>query len=228
MSKSAKKTPATASWRTLMRRADEATSTTEAKKLREQAAKLRRDERYAAKNVKHAAEAKRAAVLESGARKLPSLDLRSREERAAEAGPRGSGIVIPTRDEAKSWGWNVPEEPGRGEIVGGEVAKLADTLAALARKKGGTDAVQAELMRLLTLARFEGQRTAEEASTKERAAIHESQRVKVVASFMAQIDAMAQSNAGKMPKVVPVSGFVLAHLMNTLMKAGYSIEGRHQ
>jgi hypothetical protein len=200
MSKSPKTAP-TPSWRTLMRRAKTAPRA-EAKVLREQASSLRRAERKAAKKPVKTSYVQTATVrpVENKLRKAFEATMTAGVGHAAEA---------------------------TGANPDHHLRVKARAILVAARKKGGGAEQQVvdALERLIGEATYEGKAAAEHLHLDNVKQMSEAQRINVVASFMAQTEAMAKANGGPLPAVVPVSGFVLARVMDTLTKAGYSSEG---
>lgn len=202
------KTAETPSWRTLMRRAKTAPRI-EAKQLREQAASLRRAER---------ATTKKAAV--SNKRRLEAM-------RVVASIPEPATLGGINRIPSSSWQNQNGQTPGHGEIVGGEVSKMAETLAALARKKGGTDAVQAELARLIAIARYEGQKAGDDANAKGYLATREAIDEKIVCGFIAEVDMAQQRYRGLPPDMVwNLNSFTITKIVDALNRAGYTAKGR--
>lgn len=138
-----------------------------------------------------------------------------------------AGIIIPTRDEAKSWGWNVPETPGHGEIVGGEMSRKADEIIKLARSKlpNLADEVQSKLALLESTARYEGECRADKQHMHEVKAIHEATTDKIVCAALAVFEADMRSNGG-LPSAVTISGYTLARMIDALNRVGYSGKGK--
>jgi hypothetical protein len=160
--------------------------------------------------------------------------LRRAERKAAKAPRRQIGNA---KAEVQAWGAAAAElvsksvietygqTPGRGEIVGGEVSKLADKLAAIARKKGGTDAVQAELAQMIATARYEGQKAADDRHMKSIREMHEASTDKIVCSFIAVTEAEMKRGGG-LPPAVTISSYTLCRMLDALNRAGYHADGK--
>lgn len=117
------------------------------------------------------------------------------------------------------------EQPGRGEIVGGEMHKLTEEIAALARKKGGTDAIQNKLAMATATARYDGECVAEKRHGQNLKDIHEAHTDKVVCSALALFEKDPNFERG-FPDAIMVSGYTLARIVDALHRAGYTPRGR--
>lgn len=177
--------------------------------MREQASNLRRAER-----------AEKAKAKKAPKRQIGKTVANAYAKEADEALNAINGFVA-NRAEAAA------NPPGRGEIVGGELAKQADTLAALARKKGGTDAVQAQLAAMLRIMRYEVQKAADDRHMKTVKDIHEATTDKIVCSAIAAFQ-MQMKEQGGLPPAVTIPSYTLCRMLDALNRAGYSAEGRKE
>ena len=221
MSKSPKKT---SSWRTLMRRAATATKkghASAAKRLKDQAASLRRSERAVAPATGKPSQRSLALKAAWAKRKLAGAAA------AIDAGPIRGPDMIATHDKAQGWTVELRDQPGRGEIVGGELARKADEIAKLAKKRGGTDAIQTMLTSIEAIARHEGEMKAEREAVRIRAAYHRAMDDKIVCAFIALVDDAQRSLRGLPPEMVwSLDALTLTKIVDALNEAGYTAKGR--
>lgn len=202
---------------TLSSRARAEKNPKKAKALRAQAAKLRRDER----------EAKTAG---SGAKIIKGLS-QALEAVQAPGGWRAvkqGETVMMSHDEAASDSYAARHgAPGKGEIVGGALARKAEEMAKLARKSGGVDTIQTMLAQLESQARYEAVREAEQRFSKERLAVREAVRDKIVCGFIAEVETVQKAKSGLPPSQTwLVNAFTIVNLIDALNAAGYTAHGK--
>ena len=115
--------------------------------------------------------------------------------------------------------------PGHGEIVGGAEYQLTEEIMALARKKGGKDAIQNKITERIAVARAEGQILADRNMVQTAKRTHEAHSDKVVCGALATWE-MAMTVNGGLPSTCVVSGYTVARIMDVLNRLGYSGNGR--
>lgn len=117
--------------------------------------------------------------------------------------------------------------PGHGEIVGGVDSQLAEKLVALARKKGGKDAVQIEIMALRQAANYEGRVETDKAATNQLIEVQQILADRVVCGFIAEIDTAVAQHHGLPPAMTfNLSAFLVVKIIDALNKAGYRATGK--
>lgn len=237
MSKSPKKKSSkanTPSWRTMLRKASAMEK--QAKKikgiaghrllarasvLREQANLKHRSERKA-----KAPKPKKTTRKKRIARAVDKLTEAMYGDNAPPATLGGIARLVNQEQGLVQTRWQAREkQPGRGEIVGGEMHKLAEEIATLARKKGGKDEIQSKLMMATATAAYEGERKADKRHMQNVKDIHEAHTDKVVCGFIATFEATEQ-RTGMLP-AVNVSAYTMALIVDALNRAGYTAKGKH-
>lgn len=238
----------TPSWRTLMRKANEAERlgfSHKAKSLRVDASKLRKGTRSKSKPAsKPRSEVMKKAWATRRAKKLVVADaLSPRAEAEAVKAVRADWVNAGnqmrqaltvggenTATENAPGGFNQSATlrftPGRGEIVGGAEYNLAEEIAMLARKKGGKDAIQNRITNALAIARAEGQRIADKGAREMREEIVRINNQRIVCAFLSEID--VHERAGELlPDSPPwtVSALTLTKVAAALRAAGYTGRG---
>lgn len=211
MAKKAKKV----SWRTIARRAEKAADLPKARRLRAESAALRRADR-AAKKTKKAAPAARRGLAALAAK--------------APATPEGINREPTTAWQATAFGISDKVDrglPGQGDVVGGEISKLADELAKMARKKGGTDAIQNKLLAIRATAHYEGCVEADTAGTKRLVEVQQIMADRIVCGFLAEMEHTMNFHRGFPPGMVHViDAFTITKIIDALNKAGYRSTGK--
>lgn len=185
---------------TLARRAQAAKNPKEAKRLRAEAAKMRREEREAKKFQGST---------------IAALDHPKGINRNRAASVDSMPLTLANA-----------EQPGHGEIVGGRLAHRADVIAKMARQKGGVDAIQQILSTIEDQARYEGGRAAEDRVQKVAQVSNEQWRKNIVTGFMARMQGLEQMSRNGLPDVVIIDGVTLARVVDALAAAGYSASGK--
>lgn len=230
------------SWRTLTRKADKAAEKgqlRQAAALRKQAHELRRAER---KKVKKAAPAARRNIVVATRAARGWATRRANEvkkamkagglaARVAEAPSQQQGI---NRAPTTMWQASVMQQaedarglPGQGELVGGEISKLADELVKLARKKGGTDAVQNKLLAIRATAHYAGCVETDTAATKRLIDVQQVMADRIVCGFLAEVDCAMQQYRGLPPAMVwNLNSYTVTKIIDALNKAGYRSTGK--
>lgn len=117
--------------------------------------------------------------------------------------------------------------PGRGEIVGGADALLAERIVELARKKGGRDAVQSEIMAMRLVAKYEASVETDKNATKRLIEAQQILADRVVCGFIAEVDHAINFHRGLPPGMTwLLNSFTVVKIIDALNKAGYSTTGR--
>jgi len=198
----------TVSASTLARRAAKTKNKAEAKRLRAESARLRREER-GAKKPRPAAK----QPIEDFEKALAA------EINQAMFGDNAASVdSMPLMPGA--------EQPGRGEIVGGYLAHKANELAKIARKKGGVDAIQAQLRMLEAEARHQAACDANARVQKVAQEANERWRENIVTGFMARMAGLERMHRNGLPDAIVVDGVTLARVCDALAAAGYSATGK--
>jgi hypothetical protein len=117
------------------------------------------------------------------------------------------------------------EMPGQGEIVGGEISRLADSIAKMARQKGGKDRIEMELKRIERMAEYQGERCADERHTKNVQHMSEAITDKIVCSAIATLEAQMNTQRG-LPPALFMSAYTICRMLDALGRAGYTAEGK--
>lgn len=116
---------------------------------------------------------------------------------------------------------------GRGEIVGGADALLAERIVELARKKGGKDAVQSEIMAMRLVAKYEASVETDKNATKRLIEAQQILADRVVCGFIAEVDHAINFHRGLPPGMTwLLNSFTVVKIIDALNKAGYSTTGR--
>ena len=193
---------------TLIRRAAKA-KPAQAKKLRAEAAKLRRAARARKKPGPN------PATTAIGADPKANRAANALGTQGGLRGDNSTDMNFAQRSAAQGW------QPA--PLVSTE---RAEALMKLARHKG-TDVgnIHHELCRIAANAGHEARQEADQRHIETLKHIHEANAINVVCAFVATANAMAKANRGPMPETVIVSGFQLARVVDALEKAGYSADG---
>lgn len=222
MAKKAKKV----SWRTLARQAKKEKRPAEALWLRRKSAALRRADRK--KKVAPPARQKDRVDTVQGklvpfpAKRMPATrGAKAWATRRANQMAKATGTGAKPSEEA----WQATnqamaeDKPGHGEIVGGADAQLAERLVALARKKGGKDAVQNEI----TVLRV----ASDKAATARLVESHQILADRVVCGFIAEVDHSMKFYRGLPPdQTWMLNSFLITKIVDALNKAGYRATGK--
>ena len=234
---------------TLARRARAEKNPRKAKKLRAEAAKLRREEREA-----KAFQASTVAELNSMKNEKRAQMLKRVKKRKARKPGKAASKTIKGLNQAlehakrfglENGGWRAvdnaaraaspdamplaqlqQERPGKGEIVGGELARKAEEIAKLARKKGGIDAIQKALEALAFNRRHEATREMTERMNTVAKDSNKRWGDAIVTGFMARCLGMEAANGRGLPDYVVVDGVTLARVVDALTDAGYTAQGK--
>lgn len=215
---------------TLARRASKTKNPVLAKRLRAQAAKLRRDER-ANKELHEAMRGVMPAALKPGRNKIIKGLQQAVETVKGFSHQNGGWVPMPdeaANDSARAASVDsmpLTEQPGKGEVVGGYLAALAGQIAKLARKKGGIDEIQGRLMVLEAQTRHDAKVDANERVQKAAQQANEQWRENIVTGFLARCAALEQMHRG-LPDTVVVDGMTLARVIDALHGAGYTARGK--
>lgn len=235
----------TVSWRTLTRRAEKAAKKghkAAATRLRNMAAEARRGERATDRvstvkgklvptKRRNLAGAKRAAkgwatrranlITEAAAAAGPSLLAVSRGISNGD-GVRGRDIAArQAQDSAQG------TAPGHGEIVGGADALLAERIVTLARKKGGTDAVQNEIKAHMAMARHQGCVETDKNATRRLIEVQQNIADRIVCGFIAEFNYAEMMRGGIPPDMIwSINSLTIVKIVDALNKAGYRATGK--
>lgn len=232
---------------TLLRAAKKAKTAKEAKRLRTLAANMRRDQRAA-----KAFQGSTIAELDGQKRKhRPMTGLGAEREKIIQRINRtiaqgkypgivaGLNPVYMQTDEAANDSnaaraaspdsmplMQLTQQPGHGEIVGGYLAALAANIAKMARKKGGVDAIQAQLKRLEMEINNSAMSAANQRVQKTAQSANEQWRENIVTGFMARMAGLERMHRNGLPDTVIVDGVTLARVVDALHAAGYTSTGK--
>lgn len=211
------KKAAKVSWRTLTRRAEKAASNghlTVARRLRGMAAEARRDTRKTGtKKGRNLGAAKRAA---QGWATRRANEIKKSVVPVGVLGDAQAQSYVQTR-----------ASPGHGEIVGGADAQTAERIVKLARRKGGTDAVQNEIIALRQIARHDGCVAADKNGLQRLIQVQETIAERIVCGFIAEFDDATKLFRGLPPDMVwSINSFTLTKIVDALNKAGYRAAGK--
>ena len=209
---------------TLARRARAEKDPRKAAMLRKRAAKLRREERSAAKMTGlGAAEIKRIVDKTQPGK---SRMLADQMEHAIKTG-KHSGIVVGLDPKLMQIGGNaeraasVDSMPLVRKPWYEEEAEIA-RLAALAKKP---DAFKAQFLGMIASSRFDGRTKALVERDGEAAESNKRWAINFVSGFLARMNAEAKANGGPLPRAVVVDGVTMARVVDALEKAGYTPDG---
>lgn len=230
----AKKTK-TVSWRTLTRRAEKAAKKghkAAATRLRNMAAEARAAARFKGTPIAGRLDAAKRAARGWATRRANLIT-----EAAAAAGPsllavsRGisNGDGVRGRDIAARQAQDSAQgtAPGHGEIVGGADALLAERIVTLARKKGGTDAVQNEIKAHMAMARHQGCVETDKNATRHLIEVQQTIADRIVCGFIAEVNC-AEMMRGGIPQdmIWSINSITIVKIVDALNKAGYRATGK--
>lgn len=218
---------------TLARKAAKTKNPVEAKKLRVKAALLRRQARAKAaqgRNVIQSLHEKRQASFKQR-QAVP------RDQNTTGLLPAGRNKIYPgfkaeliknAKAEVAQSPVHFAHNPTTGWAPVDPVAVLAENLRKLARGKSEQQAAEfgIALRAKLVDAKVTGKKEAEEANLATLKTVYETNRINVVCAFLSEMEGLASIGNGPLPKVVMVSGFTLARVIDALRDAGYSSEGK--
>lgn len=188
----------TVSASTLARRAAKTKNPTEAKRLRAQAAKLRRDARKPSPAAKIEAGLKQALELAKNQTRREMLDTAQRAA-SPDSMPLSLGDIP----------WYQREE---------EIIKLMK-----AAKK--PEEFKSELSNMIHASRYDGRL---KVLGEQADAMSESNKrwaINIVAGFIARMNAEAKANGGPLPRSIIVDGATMSRVVDALEKAGYTPDG---
>jgi hypothetical protein len=198
---------------TLIRHANRTKNPALAKRLRAQAAKLRREAREAKKPGPN------KGLLKDGASdpnvKMPPPNKLNHAQQSA-ANALGQQRFAPIAEQ----GWApMPPDP----IVSKDAA---ENLMKVARHKNTSpEAFQSELLRIAANAKYEAKKEAQDEHRKAIIRNNEQHHINAVCAFIAELEGLSRENGGPMPQAVVLSGYTVARVIDALKKAGYSAEG---
>ena len=195
------------SWRTLMRRAkdeDAAGKPKVAAALREKAATLRKKTR------------KPTSPKKTARRSKPAV--RAKENITALHGSPRVQAVAEMREAHAAKTAAVTVERENAQV---------DEIMKLARKKGGDVLVMSKLGQIEDMARYDGKRTAEDASRRLMTEMRQKLDEMIVCGWIAEVNAVEAMTRGIPPETVfQVSSLTVVKLVDALNRAGYTGAGR--
>ena len=221
-----KKPTNTASWRTLMRRAEGATPA-EAKKLRDRAAKMRRVERAAAK--KPATTGKVRKVARKSRIKPTKADVAAAQRVANGIAKQ---VLENTKAEARRFdaaepiqtsiidNWKESEAKRRADDA---IAAHVRAILVEARKKkfDPEHAIAQRIGNIIGVARYEGQQEADQQHMKAMRNTHRAHTAHVVRGFLSQIVNAQQKYRDGVPGM-SLSAYTVVQIAEALQAAGWS------
>jgi hypothetical protein len=214
-----KKAAKTVSWRTLTRRAEVAEKKghkAAGKRLRAMAATARSGERKKTKKTGLSSTRRENEIRSFG---LTAIIANSTAQQQAGINRNSEGIT---------WKNLTGANPGRGEIVGGAVAKLAEDIVKLARRKGGTDAVQDKIMKLQATAKYEGQVEIDKAATQRLIEVQQTMADRIVCGFLTEVAHAQKLHNGLPPRMTWVlNSYTIVKIVDALHKGGYTESGKN-
>ena len=190
---------------TLIRKAASAKSPREAKKLRAQAAKLRREIR--------------ALKTSSGkpANNRP-IARRPRTLRQIATSPVTERVVMGSHDNVGGWAARDVTEI----IEQDQIERLRKHARNRKHKDSFDIGVRSAVMTGVSRGRTE---VAEQTREKLRA-VYDANRIAVVSGFISEMNAVAKATGGPLPPTTIVSGYTLARVLEALREAGYTESGK--
>lgn len=221
---------------TLARRASKTKNKAEAKRLRAESAQLRREEREAKRfqssTVSQLNKPRPADKIMKGLKQALEHAENMTAEGINNALYGDSNAVTGAQmalnqlraGSVDSMPLTQANQPGRGEIVGGYLAGMAEELAKLGRTKGGVDTIQSHLMTLEYRARTDAKFEARQNERKAVQAAREEMRDKMICGFIALIDAGEQTNSTT--PVSFMSADLIANIVDALKANGYTPTGK--
>lgn len=229
-----KKPTKTASWRTLMRRAEDVNSTAEAKRLRSRAAAMRREERAQAKKGPPSAgkvrkvarklrvKPSKADVAEAQklANGMAKQMLRNAVNTAME-GKREAGYMPPS--DAIPNGTNSRSTPDANMSTESTLMTHARAIVTEARTKkvDPINAIMTRLTSLTGIARYEGQRAADDEHMRAMRRMQRHHTAQVVRGFLSQVENAEQRYRDGIP-TMSVSGATVAKIVDVLHAHGWT------
>lgn len=249
MGKTAKKT---ASWRTLMRRAETA-APAEAKRLRDRAAAMRRDERKAAAAPKR--KVRKVARKLPKAKKVPVGILKKLNIKQAQRdtnklmgsmltnGQPDSGWTatggVPLKQEARHFGANEAVPAGMSQEMAAvsrderRAKEKAEQLAihvrailveARKKKQNPEKAITERIRNMIGIAVHEASEQEAKVNRERSRNQRNAHTAQVVRSFLASMESYEMHHVGGIPPVVTMSGYTIARIIDALHAAGWSSE----
>lgn len=207
---------------TLIRRARKAKNPAQAKRLRNQAARLRREQR--GKSAKKSDTAAKAAIRKRSGGKPDAL----------------AGILGINRSDNPAWrvrqdgdnmvaSYGVAEVAGEAKaepIISGEEIERVRALAKAKHVPNEPDSFAIAMRANLVDAKVRGKRDAEEAHVSLLRTVHEVNALNVVCAFVAEIEGIQALHRGTLPPTLMLSGYTVARVYSALRDAGYTSEGK--
>lgn len=196
---------------TLIRQAKRTKNKAEAKRLREQAATLRRNGR-AAKKLTDTAGKVNVAVKNTRWQPMPGFRASIKK-----ISPDGGTITIETG-------------PGVNQAmqVRNRLDEAVDEIFKVTRDKKLKDSAMPVIAvrRRLVEAKAEGREEAQKEARHRADMAREMTKIAVVSGFIATADQLAKLNGGPMPQTAVISGYTLARVIDALRDAGWSENGK--
>jgi hypothetical protein len=116
--------------------------------------------------------------------------------------------------------------PEPGVLVGGKDEQDAQRIIAMIERREGGSAVAEELNKLYRVAKYQGEKAADQRHTEQLKRIHEANAINVVCALLAEMEEAARANGGPLPTIVTVAGYTMARVIDALHRAGYSSKGK--
>lgn len=207
------------SWRTVMRRSKAAKTPREAKKLRDQAHAMRREERAKAKGPATVpAKAKRIYVPKQ-TKTLPNVGFDKAANWGKNAVPMsGDGSQQMQQREAR----HLPPNTLLGEDskVNEDLVTTFDVAVHGVMKAAKVDNVEA-VQNLLRDFAMSNRNYMEREHIETLKRVHEANAANVVRSYMAMIDGLGHAHGGPVPPYVVIPGLMAVRVYDALQKAGH-------
>lgn len=210
---------------TLIRKAAKA-KPAEAKRLRAQAAKLRREAREAKKPGPNlgiqANRPARGAIIggDPNVKMPPPNHAKNALYVGREAANDGQDTTMRFEHSAEhGWRTPVPPEPLVHMIH-------AEGLLKQARRKDATaEQIHETLIQIGRGVQYKARAEADVRHIEALKQVHEANAINVVCAFVAAAEGWARSNGGPMPATAVIAGHTLARVVDALKNAGYSADG---
>ena len=119
------------------------------------------------------------------------------------------------------------ELPGKGELIGGNLAQRVEHIAELLAEKGGKDAVQTLLESMLITAKNEGMVERDATTTERINAVHQDAGERAVCGWISEVDTAMTLHGGLPQRLVwNMNSYLVCRIVDALNRAGYTPNGR--
>lgn len=227
---------------TLIRKAAKATNPRTAKRLRNEAAKLRRAIR--ATKAKTATKSKKLPAKKAAKKPKKSS---AADIRPLPPGPyvdpqvhtsvggvnrdRRGNIIDIDRDRqaeiaAARGMMDASMQAETFPLITGDKIERLRAIAATPQDPGEPDAFAIALRASLVDAKVKGRREVEDQHVQTLKTVHEVNSINVVSAFCAEIEAIQKLNGGPLPPSLMLSGYTVARVYSALRDAGYTADGK--